>query len=177
MLEAVKQRKLPADLRQLIEPPAQSSAGPQVAKVWQAMNSGNRDEAKRVLEDLLVKAPDDAAVLNAAGWFWLNGGEPGQAQGYFEKALAIEPLAGGAMNGLGRALYDQDQIDRAVEIWQKMVDEIPGPHAGTLNLADVWLEREQYAKAIPLLEQLAQANPADQQLKNKLELARAAQAK
>jgi predicted Zn-dependent protease len=54
-----------------------------------------------------------------------------------------------------------------------MVDKVPGPHAGTSGLADAYLEKEEFQKAVPLLEQLAKANPSDEQLQKKLARAKA----
>jgi len=48
----------------------------------------------------------------------------------------------------------------------------PGPHAGTFGLADAYLERNEFAKALPLLEKLAKVNPAHDQIKAKLDRAR-----
>jgi tetratricopeptide (TPR) repeat protein len=98
----------------------------------------------------------------------LGGGDADEAKPYFEKCLAINPQAGGAMNGLARVLKAQDDLDGAIKIWQEMVETIPGPHAGTYGLADAYLEKGEFAKAVPLLEQLAKSKPTDTEIQEKL---------
>ena len=91
-----------------------------------------------------------------------------QAKPYFEKAIAADPNAAGSMNGLARVLYAKGDVDGAMKIWQEMVEKFPGPHAGVSGLADAYLEKEEFKKAVPLLEKLAKANPGDKQIKEKL---------
>ena len=136
------------------------------------MNQGRREEAKTILDELIDKSPKDSAVLNAMGWYYLLASDFDQAKPYFEKCLVIEPLSGGALNGLAQILKANDDLDGAMKLWQKMVDKLPGPNAGTFGLADAYMEKEEYAKAIPLLEQLLKEKPDDHSLKEKLRHAR-----
>ncbi len=76
------------------------------------------------------------------------------------------------MNGLARVLYAQDDADGAIKVWQEMVEKFPGPHAGTSGLADAYLARHEYQKAVPLLESLLKADPDNADVKRKLALAR-----
>jgi pentatricopeptide repeat protein len=111
------------------------------------------------------------------GWCLLNAGNLDEAKTYFQKTLAVEPLAAGSLNGLASVYSAQGETEQAIKIWQKMVDKIPGPHAGTAGLADAYFEKKEYKKAVPLFEQLAKANPNDEDVKHKLELARTSEAK
>jgi predicted Zn-dependent protease len=58
-----------------------------------------------------------------------------------------------------------------------MVEKFPGPHAGTVGLANAYFEKKEYKKAIPLYEQLAKADPNDEDVKQKLSQAREAAGK
>ncbi|HVU88232.1 MAG TPA: tetratricopeptide repeat protein [Pirellulales bacterium] len=169
MLAAAKAKKVPDDLRQMLEPPAR---GNDLARGWQLLNSGRRDEAKGVFESILAQKSDDAAALNGMGWLYFFGGDAKAARPYFEKALAAEPLAGGAMNGLARSLKAEGDLDGAIKIWQQMVDKVPPPHDGPMFLADAYMEKEEYGKAVPFLEKLAAAEPTNKQLQDKLGRAR-----
>jgi tetratricopeptide (TPR) repeat protein len=180
MLKAARAKNLPDDLRRTIEPPAAgttANTANQVAQAWQLINQGRRDEAKTILNGILAKAPKDAAALNGMGWLLFFGGNSDEAKPYFERTLAVDPTAGGAMNGLARVLKAQGDDAGAIKIWQDMVEKLPGPHAGTAGLADVYLEQEKFQKALPLLEQLAKANPNDESLQKKLAGAKAGAAK
>ena len=77
------------------------------------------------------------------------------------------------MNGLARCLNAQGDTDGAIKIWQEMVAKIPGVHAGTSGLADAYLEKEEFQKAVRLLEQLAKAEPTNEEIKQKLARAKA----
>jgi tetratricopeptide (TPR) repeat protein len=173
-LEAAKKKILPADLRRSIEPNPNAT---QVVRGWQLANQGRHEEAKAVFEAALAKDPKDAAALNGMGWCLLGSGKTDEAKPYFERALAADPLAAGAMNGLARVLSAEGDVEGAIKIWQKMVEKIPGPHAGTSGLADAYLQKGDDRKALPLLEQLAKAHPDDEQIKKKLDRARAGNSK
>jgi tetratricopeptide (TPR) repeat protein len=176
VLKAAKSKKVPAELKTLIEPPVEpasaTGSAKGVANAWKLMNQGRRDEAKAAFEAILAKNPKDANALNGMGWFLLFGGEMDSAKPYFEKALAADPKAAGSMNGLARVLYAQGDVEGAIKIWQEMVEKFPGPHAGVFGLADAYLEKGEFKKAIPLYEKLAKANPTDKQIQDKLAKAR-----
>jgi tetratricopeptide (TPR) repeat protein len=174
LLAAAKKHDLPADLRKTIEPDPQATG---VARAWQLMNQGRSDDAKSLFKSLLQKNPTDANVLNGLGWCYLNNGELDEAKANFKQVLALEPLAGGALNGLARVCDAQGETAQAIKLWQIMVDKIPGPHAGTVGLADAYFAKKEYKKAVPLFEQLAKANPNDEEVQNKLNVARAGGAK
>jgi tetratricopeptide (TPR) repeat protein len=174
MLAAAKKHDLPSDLRKMIEPDPQATS---VARAWQLMNQGRSDDAKALFKSVLQKNPKDANALNGLGWCYLNNGELDEAKANFKQVLALEPLAAGALNGLARVDAAQGETEQAIKLWQTMVDKIPGPHAGTVGLANAYFEKKEYKKAVPLFEQLAKANPNDEEVQNKLNVARAGGAK
>ncbi len=55
-----------------------------------------------------------------------------------------------------------------------MCKQNPGPNAGTVGLATTYVERKEYAKAIPLYEELAKADPSNEEFKKGLADAQAA---
>jgi len=169
ILKAAKAKKVPPALREQLDP---SPTAVEVGRAWALMNQGRRVEAKAILKGLLDKNPRDANVLNGMGWCLLIEGDATGAKPYFERALAADPKAGGSMNGLARSLYAKGDVEGAIKIWKKMVETIPGVHAGTVGLADAYLEKGEYAKALPLLEQWAATDPRNEQIQNKLKLAR-----
>jgi len=177
ILKAAREKKLPDDLRRQIEPPAKPSNAGDVKRAWKLMNQGRSTEAKSLFAAIVAKSPNDADALNGLGWCLLNMGDAKEAKPVFEKALAADPDASGAMNGLARALDTQDDTDGAIKVWEKMTEKVPGPHAGTFGLVDAYLQKKEFKKAVPLLEQLCKAYPNDEQLKKKLQRARAGPSK
>lgn len=102
----------------------------------------------------------------------LNSGMHEEAKPHFEKALKIEPDAGGVLNGMARVLKAEGKLNEAIKVWQHMLKVSPGPNAGTYGLADAYLEQERYKEAVPLLEQLVKSQPNDARLKEKLDMAK-----
>jgi tetratricopeptide (TPR) repeat protein len=169
MLKAAKAKKIPAELREQLDP---SPTSIEVGRAWALINQGRRAEAKAILKGLVDNNPKDANVLNGLGWCLLIEGDATGAKPYFERALAADPKAAGSMNGLARCLYAKGDVEGAIKIWKQMVETIPGVHAGTVGLADAYLEKGEYAKALPLLQQWAATDPRNEQVQNKLKLAR-----
>ena len=54
----------------------------------------------------------------------------------------------------------EGKVDEAIALWEKMVKQNPGANAGTVGLATTYLERKEYAKALPYFEELAKSDPA-----------------
>lgn len=170
ILKAAKAKKVSPALREQLEP---NPAMLEVSRAWQLANQGRQDEAKAIYNALLAKDPKDANALNGMGWCLFGAGDIDAAKPYFERAIAADPKAAGSLNGLARILSAKGDTDGAIKIWKQMVETIPGVHAGTAGLAEAYLEKEEYQKALPLLEQWAKAEPQNEEIQNKLKLARA----
>jgi tetratricopeptide (TPR) repeat protein len=165
MLKAAQAKKLPAELREQIEPnPTQAEVG----RAWGLMNQGRHAEAKAILTALLAKNPKDDNALNGMGWCLLLEGDLDGAKPNFERALAAAPNAAGAMNGLARVLYAKGDTEGAIKIWKEMVAKIPGVHAGTVGLVDAYLEKGDYEKAEPLLKAWSKSDPKNPELEQRL---------
>ena len=64
---------------------------------------GDRDCARAAFEASLAANPRDPVTYVNLGLFYLQGGDPVRAAGYFAEALAIDPTSAGARNGLAQA--------------------------------------------------------------------------
>ncbi len=173
MLEAAEAKNLSPELRRTIEPPDPAekiSADPM--RGWRLFNQGRTSEAKEIFAAALEQSPDNGAALNGLGWCLLISGETAEAKPYFEKVIQAEPRAAGAMNGLARALKSEGDLDGAIKVWEQSIHVSSGATASMYGLADAYLEKEEYKKAVPLLEQLSAAQPNDETLKEKLARAR-----
>ncbi len=175
MLAAAKAKKLDDSLRRLIEPPApgkESDAAQLSGKGWQLFNQGRNAEALEAFAAALEADPDNGTALNGIGWALLGSGQAAKAKPYFEKIVKANPDAAGAINGLARVLKIEGDVDGAVKLWEDMLKQFPGPNAATAGLAETYFERKEYAKAVPLLEQLAKVMPTNEQIKTQLDTAR-----
>jgi predicted Zn-dependent protease len=81
------------------------------------------------------------------------------------------------MAGLADTLKSQGDIDGAIKVWEQLDAKIPGAPEVTLGLADAYLAKKKYEKAIPLLESLEKAIPDDKDIRKKLAKARSADGK
>ncbi len=171
MLAAAQAKRLPAELRTLIEPAEPLPSQEEFMQAWRLFNQGRNAEARVIFEKLLAAKPGDPNIENGLGWALLNSGDPAAAKPHFEASLKHDPNAGGALNGLARVLRAEGDLDGAIKVWQHMLEKNPGPNAGTYGLAEAYLEQENFAQALPLLEQLVKEQPRNEALQAKLRLA------
>ena len=108
----------PAALRELVDAgvPAPAEVAAAVCRIAeQAIGSGALEPAQAALERALEIAPDDAALLAAAGTVRLALGDAAAAETLLERALEIEPESLTARTGLAHAALDQGRVDEARE--------------------------------------------------------------
>jgi Flp pilus assembly protein TadD len=175
MLAAARKKQLPDDLKQQIAPIGKAEKSPSndaAAEGWRLFNEGKYRSAERSFRRALAKDPEDAAAMNGLGFILLNSGRTAQAKEYFEKCLTIEPDVPGPMNGLARCLKVEGKVDEAIALWEKMYQKYPGPNAAAVGLAMTHLERKEHAKALPYFEELAKAQPDNEEFKKGLEAAK-----
>jgi tetratricopeptide (TPR) repeat protein len=183
ILDAAKAKKIPADLRQQITPPAPdasaktSPAAPSDASIqkgWQQLNKGQSTQSIATFNALLAKDPSDANALNGLGWALLRSpGKQSEAKDAFEKAIKADPNAAGAINGLAVCLKNEGKTDEAIKLWQQMVEKQPTmATAGHYQLATIYVQRKQFDKALPLAETLAKSDPANAEIQQLLQQAK-----
>ena len=76
---------------------------------------------------LLIRA-DWWPALERLGTALLRLGRPGEAIGWFEKALASKPDDLDALTGLGTALAETGKLDDAVRVWRRALESGEGAH-------------------------------------------------
>lgn len=166
LLAAAKSGKLDPQLKAELEPPAPGTDD--VVRGWAQLNQGHLNQAIEIFQKAVASDPKNAAALNGLGFALLNLGKPAEAKSQFEKCLRLDPKATGAINGLALCLKSEGKVDEAIAKWKTMLDTPPTPNAATAGLAMTYFERKEYDKAKPLLEQLAKADPSNEQWKELL---------
>ncbi len=119
--------------------------------------------ADKQVQPLLAKLKDDpnnAELLSAIGTFYRMAHQFKEAQGYYEKSLAINPKNVGARTDLSSCLYYTGDVDGALAELQKSLSYDP-KHAGTLfNIGMIkWKAKGDTAGAIASWEKLLKLNP------------------
>ena len=78
-----------------------------LAAARQARQAGRPDEAARLLRDVLARAGEQPAALNALGMALLAQGRHGEAAGLFRRAIAADPHSPELWMNLARAFREQ----------------------------------------------------------------------
>jgi Flp pilus assembly protein TadD len=77
------------------------------------------EDAKSDLTMAARSEPDNAAALSALGYVYLLEGNLNRAQGYYEKALEVDPKSIEALNNLATVLAERHKYQSAVSIWER----------------------------------------------------------
>jgi tetratricopeptide (TPR) repeat protein/TolB-like protein len=94
----------------------------------QYAGSIERDPAKkfRLLKDLVDKYPEDKEARLELGRFFYSSGRDPEAIGELEKAIAIDPMYGSAVNELGYAYSRAGDFAKAVQSFERYAELNPG---------------------------------------------------
>ena len=162
MLAAANAKSLPEDLKQLIEPPGQSEVN--ISKGWQSLNMGQPREAIALFNDVLKKNPKHLAALNGLGFCLLSVGDAAAAKEQFQKCLELSPPgeSAGPKNGLARCLKIEGKTDEAIKLWKEVDEATDGVDAGTVGLAETYLELGNHKTAHEYFLILTKAHPDNQ---------------
>lgn len=112
-----------------------------------------------------LDAGDDAtrppAILNLAGLAQLGNGDAKAARARFERALAKDANFGPARLNLARMYLDEGDSTMASAQAQLILDKTPDDTGALALLADVAERDRRFMEAIPLLEKIKAADPAN----------------
>ena len=118
----------PAALRALVDAgsPAPAEVAAAVCRIAErAIASGALESAQAALERALEIAPDDVALLAAAGTVRLALGDAALAEPLLERVIAAEPGNLTARTGLAHAALDQGRVDEARERYAALPGDAP----------------------------------------------------
>ncbi len=131
-----------------------------------AYEAGNYREALVIIRAHLKKGGGrDAATLFLAGRVWLRAGSEAEAQASFDECRIVDPSYAGKIADFLRdeaaAAIEGNDAARGKRLIALAVAYRPGTSFGKNDLvaADVFLDRRDYAGAIPYLERYVRANP------------------
>lgn len=117
--------------------------------IQQLISSGKNQDAVTYLESAIQKDPQNAQLYDVMGRLYEES-DPAKAQGYFEKALAIDPNYTDALGNLGRIYFNQ-----AV----KIQTEANAINDNKLYREELDKAKALYEKAMPYFEKAHAANP------------------
>ena len=129
--------------------------------------TGRTSEAIAAFTRVTELQPDNARGFHNLGTVYYAIGDNQNALEYYEKAIAIEPMAD-TFSNIGNIHYDEGRYAAAVESFQRAVDRAPNDGLLRGNLGDAHMRlnqkeqaRRAYAEAVRLDRQALGINPND----------------
>jgi len=133
--------------------------------LWKA---GRDEEARGAFQEALQRNPDHLKSLVNVARVELELGEPDAALANVERALDLAPLDVDARRVLGRAYQNLGRPEDAAGAYLAALN-LKADDPWTLNnLALVWIEREQFDRALAPLARAAERAPAEAVIRNNL---------
>jgi tetratricopeptide (TPR) repeat protein len=146
--------------------PLDPRVGPMVARSirdqgWDAMQSGDYEEAVRLLRLTIEYTPDDAVALNNLAWTLAYNlqTELDAALDYALRAVALDPKPS-YYDTLGMVYYQMQRYDEALAAYTEALTQNPDLAASLLGRADVYIELDEFEKAIQDLEHYLDVEPS-----------------
>ncbi len=130
-----------------------------IAQTW-AMEE-NSDKAVELLEESLTLAPDDTLTLKLLINVLLSAGRDEEAKPYIARLPAEEKLDVGARLNLGIDLYNQGEMDGALEHFEKAIEDYPDSPDAYYYRGLVLMARQENEAASADLETFISLAPAD----------------
>jgi tetratricopeptide (TPR) repeat protein len=123
-----------------------------------AADSGSSAEERAALEQLLKQNPNDANLLARLGADYRRV-DPAKSQGYYYRALQIDPKNSKYATGYAAALIQDRKFPQAEPILKQVLAATPDDYTAHANLALALYEMKRFAEALPEYEWLAKAKP------------------
>jgi len=123
-----------------------------------AGDAGSSVEERTALEKLLQNDPRNTSLLSRLGNAYRRI-DPSKSEGYYYRALQIEPNNPKYAIGYAAALIQSRRFAEAVEILQKVINQTPDDYVAHANLALALYELKRFAEALPEYEWLAAKRP------------------
>lgn len=128
-------------------------------KAFNAHTQGNREEAIKLYQELLRSYPTEKEALFEVGDLLVHMGDHVPAIGYFERALAIDPLFERSLGHIVWAYELLDQYDKALEYAQQHVARLPTEESYR-ELAQVYVLKGDFDNAQKTYQRALQIFPA-----------------
>ena len=123
-----------------------------------AGDAGSSVEERAALEDLLKRNPQDANLLSRLGSAYRRI-DPLRSQGYYSRALQLDPKNPKYATGYAAALIQGRQFAEAEPILRGVIKSLPDDYTAHANLALALFEMKRFAESIPEYEWVTSARP------------------
>jgi tetratricopeptide (TPR) repeat protein len=127
------------------------------------------DDARKILEQAVSVAPDDAEANYGLGMVYAHANDPAKAYEYLQRALKARPDYPEALNNLGVLYMMTQRPNEAIATFEQCIRVAPAFEQGYLNLARAYAVQGDRPKASGVLGSLLKQHPDDPQAKQMLE--------
>lgn len=124
----------------------------------EAANSDDPAVARKALEKLLEKNPNNATLLGRLGASYRKD-DPARSLDFYRRASQLQPEAAEYAIGYAAALVQARRFNDAVQILRQVVRLEPQNYAARANLATALYESKRYGEAIPEYRWILEAKP------------------
>ncbi|HUS09027.1 MAG TPA: tetratricopeptide repeat protein, partial [Pyrinomonadaceae bacterium] len=124
----------------------------------EAANSDDADAARKSLEILLVKNPNNALLLARLGAAYRTV-DPNRSLDYYRRAATIEPANPDYATGYSSALVQARRFAEAAGILRRVIASAPDNYTAHANLATALYESKQFVPALEQYEWLLKTKP------------------
>lgn len=124
--------------------------------------AGKYPEAEEIFERALALDPDSIVARYNLGVTAFQQGREEEAIAHYEAALALDPrgpMAASILNNLGTVHFDREELEPAMQAWERAAAASPAQYESRVNLAIQYMESGRIDDSIPLLEQAAALSP------------------
>lgn len=134
-------------------------SSPEYAAAFEAFNSGDREGAIELLEEILDQAPDFASghLLLARSHFELSAWEP--AIESYQRVIELNPEVAIAYLDLGVAYAETEQIELAKQYFETALEMQPPDSTIHYNIGTVYVRADELDQAILHLRQATELDP------------------
>jgi tetratricopeptide (TPR) repeat protein len=123
-----------------------------------AGDAGSSVEERAALEQLLARDPNNVTMLDRLGSAYRRI-DPTKSQGYYYRALQIDPKNTKYATGYAAALVQSRKFAEAEAVLRRVLAAEPDNYTAHANLALALYELKRFAEAVPEYEWLASARP------------------
>jgi tetratricopeptide (TPR) repeat protein len=123
-----------------------------------AANSDDPVVARKALENLLVKNPNNAMLLARLGVAYRTV-DAGRSLDYYKRAAALVPANPDYATGYSSALVQARRFAEAAVILRRVIQVAPDNYVAHANLATAFYELKQFAAAVTEYEWLLKTKP------------------
>lgn len=119
------------------------------------MLKSDKNKSIEMFNQLLVKEPDNVAVLNNLAWTLLDSNKLAEATQYIERAIKLAPRNPDVLDTHGAVLLAAGKVDAALLKFEESLKIRPDNAAVLLNYADGLIKKGEKDKAKSILDKIA----------------------